>query len=161
MGPSQLPLKDIHLPDPIGWWPIAPGWWILMLLIVLITVIAVLVVEALQTLCGQKVRTPRILKQLKANQDFTSRERMEILSVLIRRACLSTFPRREQTAGLSGRNWLNFLDRSLNDGRFSGDEGKILLEAPYRKDASGDFNAVFELCEDWIKALPPSTSSPK
>ncbi len=159
MGPSQLPLKDIHLPDPIGWWPIASGWWILICIIVLIIVIGVWWWRRFKLFAARRCAL-REFKELKANQDFTSRERMEILSVLIRRACLSTFPR-EQTAGLSGRNWLNFLDRSLNDGRFSGDEGKILLEAPYRKDASGDFNAVFELCEDWIKALPPSTSSPK
>ena len=79
---------------------------------------------------------------------------METLSALIRRACISTFPRK-QAAGLSGQDWLDFLDRLLNDGRFRGDTGKILLEAPYRKDVSGDFDAVFELCDDWIKALPP------
>ncbi len=27
MEPSELPLRDLHLPDAVGWWPLAPGWW--------------------------------------------------------------------------------------------------------------------------------------
>ena len=32
-GENTLQLHDIHLPDPAGWWPPAPGWWILALLL--------------------------------------------------------------------------------------------------------------------------------
>jgi hypothetical protein len=31
MKPSELPLKDIHLPAEVGAWPPAPGWWLLAL----------------------------------------------------------------------------------------------------------------------------------
>ena len=30
MDPEQIPLRDLHLPEAIGWWPLAPGWWILI-----------------------------------------------------------------------------------------------------------------------------------
>ena len=33
-------LRDIHLPDPVGFWPLAPGWWILGLLILILLGVA-------------------------------------------------------------------------------------------------------------------------
>ena len=30
LDPAQLPLRDIHLPEAIGLWPPAFGWWILV-----------------------------------------------------------------------------------------------------------------------------------
>ncbi|HIB53861.1 MAG TPA: DUF4381 domain-containing protein [Nitrospirales bacterium] len=38
----QLPLRDIHLPGPISWWPPAPGWWILLALLITGTMLIVL-----------------------------------------------------------------------------------------------------------------------
>ena len=37
-APQQDPLsqlRDIHTPDPISWWPLAPGWWILAGLVII------------------------------------------------------------------------------------------------------------------------------
>ena len=30
MDPEQIPLRDLHLPEAIGWWPLAPGWWLVI-----------------------------------------------------------------------------------------------------------------------------------
>ena len=35
--PSQIPLRDIHLPEAITWWPPAVGWWVLAGAALLIT----------------------------------------------------------------------------------------------------------------------------
>ena len=30
-GPRTLfHLRDLHLPDALGWWPLAPGWWVVI-----------------------------------------------------------------------------------------------------------------------------------
>jgi len=31
-------LRDIHLPEAVSWWPLAPGWWLLMVLTCLLLV---------------------------------------------------------------------------------------------------------------------------
>ncbi len=28
MNTTELPLRDIHLPEPVSWWPMAMGWWL-------------------------------------------------------------------------------------------------------------------------------------
>ena len=33
MDENTLPLRDLHLPDAIGWWPLAPGWWVVIALV--------------------------------------------------------------------------------------------------------------------------------
>ena len=33
MDPTEIPIRDLHLPDAIGWWPLAPGWWLVIVLI--------------------------------------------------------------------------------------------------------------------------------
>lgn len=33
--PLSLPLRDIALPAEIGWWPLAPGWWMLVTIVAL------------------------------------------------------------------------------------------------------------------------------
>ncbi len=27
-------LRDVHLPEPVSWWPLAPGYWIVLALVV-------------------------------------------------------------------------------------------------------------------------------
>lgn len=33
--PQELPLRGLHLPAEPGFWPLAPGWWVVITLIVL------------------------------------------------------------------------------------------------------------------------------
>ncbi|WIO75421.1 DUF4381 domain-containing protein [Porticoccaceae bacterium LTM1] len=34
-------LKDIHLPDPVSWWPLAPGWWLVAVIVAVFVLFAV------------------------------------------------------------------------------------------------------------------------
>ena len=98
------------------------------------------------------------LEQLNRVPDLSDSERVRQLSILIRRICISLYPRAE-TARLTGKVWLRFLDKPLGDTSFSEGAGKMLIDAPYRRDADLDSDSLFSLCERWIDALPVTTAS--
>jgi hypothetical protein len=85
------------------------------------------------------------------------------LSVLLRRISVSYFPSRE-VAGLTGAQWLEFLDSTLSPKRnksghkFSGAVGEALIHIPYsreRHDKNIDVDTLYTLSEEWIRSLGP------
>ena len=49
MNPSTNPLeglRDIHLPDPVSFWPLAPGWWLALLAVIAVALILHFVLRA-------------------------------------------------------------------------------------------------------------------
>jgi hypothetical protein len=156
---EPLPLRDIHLPDPIGWWPPAIGWWI-------VSAAAVLLIAAVTWLVRRQRRitvTKLALRELDALQMDSSTgmtEKLRRLSVLLRRAGMSAFPRQE-VAGLTGEAWLEWLDRPLGEPRFSRGVGRALLDAPYRPVGDADMDSLMTLCRDWLKTLPATAAPPR
>ena len=134
MDPEQIPLRDLHLPEAIAWWPLAPGWWVVIALMLL----------ALGYLAriwlGKRRRSAarrHALKQLaRLMADFEQHGDVvafsSAMSELLRRTMLAYAPRKE-VAGLTGAEWLAWLDRDLDQPRFQGDVGRKLLELPYRR----------------------------
>ena len=154
MNPSELPIKDIHLPDSINWWPPAIGWWILAFLIP----ISIAFLVWLYKRITRKTAVKAAKKYLEAIKQDTTRDEFQKLcdlSVLVRRTAISHYPRSE-TACLTGNQWLEFLEKPMNDNRFTKGAGQLLLDAPYRKSGPKDLkiSELIHLCEDWLKALP-------
>lgn len=144
-------LSDIHLPDPISGWPLAPGWWLLTLLLPIIA-----------WLTGRWLRRHQRDPKRLALYQLTTLEKDAIMSasdkgkgvsILLRRACITVYGRPE-TARLTGEPWLDFLDQGLEERPFSQGVGRVLLDAPYRPDFQGDLTPLFALCRRWLKHLP-------
>jgi hypothetical protein len=152
--PPDLPLRDIHLPSEIGWWPVAPGWWLLLGLLALLPVVAWCL------LVYRRRRRLRRLALLRLSElsSLPEGQLVRSLSRLLRQAAISHFPRHE-TAGLCGEEWLAFLDRSFVDKPFSTGIGRSLIDAPYQPIVAIDSTVLIKLCRRWLKKLPPQQLS--
>ncbi len=142
MDEKALPLRDLHLPDVIGWWPLAPGWWV-----VLAMVVAVLGYLAWRLFRRWQFHAPRryALRELARFEAEYREHRNPVmlgkqLSELLRRGMLAYAPR-EEVAGLTGDEWLAWLDEGMPLPYFHTEGGKSLLHLPYR-DPQGDFSDI-------------------
>lgn len=150
MNPD-LPLRDIHLPEPISWWPAAPGWWLLLLAVVTFLLFLVF--------AWRRWREPGLralaLRELALIEGAERAAQYGRLAILLRRVCIALYPR-EQVAGLSGEAWLDRLAQVSGDERFSEGAGRLLLDSPYRRASEADPGELFALCRAWFKRLPRS-----
>jgi hypothetical protein len=142
MEDNALPLRDLHLPDVVGWWPLAPGWWA-----VIVLAAAALLYVAWRWYRAWQFNAPRrhALRELARFEAEYLEHRDPVvlgkhLSELLRRGMLAYAPR-EEVAGLTGEAWLRWLDQGMSVPYFHTEGGKSLLTLPYR-DPDGDFSDI-------------------
>lgn len=133
MDPRELPLRDLHLPEAVSWWPPAPGWW---LLLALLTVgILLLLRRWLRWRAHNSARRYALRQLERIAGEYDDRQDpvrfAKALSELLRRTMLAYAPRRD-VAGLTGEAWLEWLDTGLAQPVFSQGPGRQILELPYR-----------------------------
>ena len=134
MDPEQIPLRDLHLPEAISWWPLAPGWWLLIGLAV--CGLAYLAWRAAVSFRKNAPRRKALshLRRLEAEFAWNSDALLlgVRLSELLRRAMLAYAPR-DEVAGLTGSGWLAWLDQGLPDQAFTTGPGRMIETLPYQK----------------------------
>ncbi len=133
MDPEQIPLRDLHLPADIGWWPLAPGWWFLAAAAA--AGACWLLYRAFLNWRANRARRAALRQLDLIAREFAHDNNLATLarqlSELLRRAVLAYAPRTE-VAGLTGESWLQWLDRGLDPPLFADGPGRCIHSLPYR-----------------------------
>ena len=151
-------LRDIHLPDPVSWWPPAPGWWMVLAAVITLILLVSFLRRRSRLLRWRREASSTIsqLKRLHQQRPETGRAVVEKISALMRRVAITRFPATE-VASLCGDEWLSFLDgQTKNNKSFQQGVGRLLADAPYRSRHVNipEVEALIKLCDQWIAALP-------
>lgn len=152
---SQLPLRDIRLPDAISWWPPAWGWWALPVLVLLAVMVLVWRYRS-------HYRERAALQGLKGVQKALGKGAAPVvcvqrISMILRRFAMSVGGA-VPVAGLTGESWLRFLDSRWTRDDFSSGAGRVLIFGPYApadRVSAGDVGTLSQLCIDWVRAQRP------
>ncbi len=150
---TALQLRDIHLPAEPGFWPPAPGWWILAALLLALLAWTGRVLLRRYRLQRQRQRILAMLGELEQEPaNNITPERIAQISSLLRRLALMRYPH-QRVAALTGSEWLRFLDESGGDGRFCHGPGQVLANGPYQPALADDLDthALSDLLRGWIK----------
>ncbi len=148
---QALPLRDIHLPEAVSWWPLAIGWWLLLALLILLPII----IWAIQKLIARRRLRKLALAELSSieanfGQHQNSQQLVSEISILLRRTCISRFPRSD-VAGLSGKAWIHFLNSQANS--FDAETSQALISGPFQKQCDIDDQALINACRHWVEQL--------
>ncbi|NPA72457.1 MAG: DUF4381 domain-containing protein [Gammaproteobacteria bacterium] len=105
-------LADIQLPEPIGWWPLASTWWIMITLIGVIIVGAIWVYFEQKKRNAYRVEAQALLDDImqKSTEQMDNSPSQKILEInrVLKQVALTAYGR-VQVAQLNDQAWLNFL----------------------------------------------------
>ena len=145
-------LRDVHPPQAPGFWPPAPGWWLLA------GFVAIALGWAGWHLWRHRQRARwrnEVMDSLTAleNSREAASDPMWLVaevSVLLRRVALCGHDR-DDVAGLSGASWLAFLDRTGGGGQFAEGAGRILATGPYARREEFDAEGLLAVSRRWLE----------
>lgn len=155
MDPAEIPLRDIHLPEPVSWWPPAPGWWWLAGCVLLLALVAAIAWWRRRR--GRIVRAARTEFRAISDRYAQTADTAELvrqLSRLARRCALALAPD-SHVAAATGTEWQAVLAQLTRSGDIEPWLRDTLVAAPYRRANDIDGARLLEAFEHWLQDLRP------
>lgn len=161
MDPQKLPLEPLIAPSPVSWWPLAPIWWIVLSLLIIV-IIGVLIYRFRKILYTAQPKLPVIdfdirrqaalneLSKLPKPYQQTAGLWLQQINDLLKRLCIVRYPT-ENAKILIGQAWLNFLDNKCSEAQIK--QFPMLVEGEYHPNYYMDDKTIdnlYSAVEKWI-----------
>lgn len=145
---SLADLKDLQLPNPVSIFPLAPGWYgVIALLILIIIALGYWQIRRLQ----KQRKVANIIKLLDNIELRSDTSLLAEISILLKRVAREQFPE-QQPQNLFGEKWLQFLDQSGKTTEFTQGSGRILLDIYQNKTIENPASCI-AVVKAWLKVV--------
>ncbi|MBB5321229.1 DUF4381 family protein [Marinobacter oulmenensis] len=146
-------LRDIHLPSGAGWWPPAPGWWLVATLLLLtLTGLALFLYRRYRNNQWRR-EARRQLRQLAQSQHPTA-DWFGQLNALLKRVARQRFPERRPQS-LTGPDWASFLLTTAPASQADQQaQVRAMVEASWQPHPTLDTESALQFARRWLEAQP-------
>ncbi len=148
-------LRANHLPDPISFWPLAAGWWILLAIIILAVSVGIYFILKHRKANAFRRDALQSLEAIPLTPQFPAEA-----NTLLKQVCLSHPNTPEHIAGAAGSTWKDFLIENTN--AFDDSKASWLSTVAYQENSAITDIEVQQLkaaCKEWIKQYKPNSGN--
>jgi hypothetical protein len=158
MNAQTIPLEPIHLGTEISWWPLAPGWIILSLSILIL--LSYLIWRTVRNYKRQAPKRSAITLLNKSNSDYAAHQNtaqyIQESCQIIKRFILTQYPR-AQVAGLYGKYLTDFMVEHTQSEQQKQQVLKYIVglfgDIKYQKNLPQNIQ-INPILIDWIQRFP-------
>ncbi|MFT4863654.1 MAG: hypothetical protein ACI95C_002888 [Pseudohongiellaceae bacterium] len=153
-------LADIHLPEPVNFWPPAPGWWILAALLLALAIWGA--TKGLAAARYQKIKAHALAELDRCYQAYASNSDLERNTLqlhfvndansVFKRVALYHFDSAD-IASLGGSRWVDFMKRTGNAQLLDDQIAEALSFGRFRTKIDVDVDKFYDFGKQWIGSL--------
>jgi len=145
-------LKDIHLPEGVSLWPLAPGWYVIIILLLALLVFFGIIGFKKYRQIKKRQTIIQLFTTLENNYlSNQNNEALSEVSILLKKIAIMQFPHKNPER-LYGEKWLLFLDETRKTKTFNSGAGRLLINS-YKAQGNQDLSGLFPVLHEWLRRV--------